>query len=90
MEQVKPYFDAFQKAQTEQERTAIIGSYTSFLETLSEADRKSARRFMRDLMRPSIHETVKELDALTEKAELILSKKGKLALNHWYSSPILL
>ena len=78
MEQAKPYLNAFQNAQTEQERAGVIDSFNSFLAKLNDIDRRQAQQFMKVQLRPSINENLKELDALIEKADLILSKKGKV------------
>lgn len=74
MEQAKPYLNAFQNAQTEQERAGVIDSFNEFLAELNDIDRKQAQQFMKIQLRPSINENLKELDALVEKADLILSK----------------
>lgn len=76
MERVKQYSQQFQQAQTQQERATVIKNYQAFLETLGADERMQARQYMRLHLQPSINENVKELDALAEKANLVL--KGKI------------
>ncbi|GAB2599161.1 hypothetical protein [Spirosoma areae] len=78
MEQAKNYLEQFQKAKTQEERAEVIEHYQAFLETLSDEDSKQARQFMKAHLQPSIEQNLKEMDALVEKAELILSQKGKV------------
>ncbi|RIV23528.1 hypothetical protein DYU11_11085 [Fibrisoma montanum] len=46
------------------------------METLTAEERQRARAFMQAGLRPTIDETVKQLDTLSEKANLVL--KGKI------------
>ena len=78
MKQAKQYLERYQKATSREERAALLTDYQAFLETLSDDDRDQARQFMQAALRPQINERIKTLDALAEKAELILSHKGKI------------
>ena len=76
MQQAKQYLDRYQQATTPQERTALLTEYQAFLETLAPDERDQARQFMQTALKPQIDERVKTLDALVEKANLVL--KGKI------------
>lgn len=76
MEEIKHYLTQFQKADTQEVRVEIIKRYQEFLKTLSDEDQDLARQFMKIQLQPSIYDNLKELDALVEKANLVL--KGKI------------
>lgn len=76
MEEIKHYLTQFQKADTQEVRAEIIKRYQEFLKTLSDEDQDLARQFMKIQLQPSIDDNLKELDALVEKANLVL--KGKI------------
>lgn len=78
MEAAKQYLERYQKATSREERATLLTEYQEFLETLSVNDRDQARQIMQTALRPKINERIKTLDALVEKADLILSQKGKV------------
>ena len=78
MEQVRHYLERYQAATTRADRLTLLADYQEFLKTLSAADRDQARQFMQSHLQPQIKQTVTVLDALVEKANLLLSQKGKI------------
>ncbi|MFD2934596.1 hypothetical protein [Spirosoma flavum] len=76
MEQAKHFLKQYQGATSREERSAILAEYQTLLETLSTHERDEVRQFMKSHLQPQIKETLQTLDALVEKADLLLSQKG--------------
>ena len=78
MEQAKQYLERYQKSTSREEKKAVLKEYQVFLETLSDEDREQTRQFMQTALKPQINERIKTLDAMMEKADLLLNQKGKV------------
>lgn len=74
MEQAKHFLERYEQA-SRPDRPQVLVEYRAFLDTINEEDRQQAREYMQRRLRPRIDETVAELEALTEKANLALSGK---------------
>lgn len=78
MEKAKYYLELFRTNTTPEGRTALLADYQAYLSTLAEPEREAVRQFMQMSLRPQLLERIKTLDALAEKAELLLNRKGKV------------
>jgi|GEM_PF-7018894 len=85
MEQVKHYLERYQQADRI-ERAQVLNEYQAFLETLTAEERQRARAFMQAGLRPTIDETVKQLDTLSEKANLVLKGKIRTKVKNTFSA----
>jgi DNA-binding FadR family transcriptional regulator len=79
MKLAEDYLARYRQATDADEQTAIVTEYSSLFDIMSETDRAAARVYMQRELKPSIDETVRELDILVEKAELILGKQTKVS-----------
>ncbi|QJD79982.1 hypothetical protein [Spirosoma rhododendri] len=78
MEKAAYYLDRFRQETSPEQRSTLIQDYQDYLKTLPADEQKSVRQFMQEAMRPQLQERIETLDALVEKAELILSQRGKV------------
>ncbi|WP_080055811.1 hypothetical protein [Spirosoma aerolatum] len=78
MEEAKNYLERYTKATSREERKIVLADYQQFLGSLPIDQRNEIRQFMKPYFESKLAERVNTLDALTEKANLILSQKGKI------------